>query len=183
MIPAHYKKLYTAQQIREGISQIAPAVSEWAALSQKGTGEQVLCVCVLRGGVHFFTDLLRGLSVSVEPGFCRTWTYTSLANAEKREGIRVQADEVHPRGKFVLLVDDICDTGVTLKHLETEFKELGALDVKTAVLIHRTVANSVFTPTWSCFKYAGPEWFVGYGMEDKNTNTNLPDVYTIAPSV
>ena len=59
----------------------------------------------------------------------------------------------------------------------------GAAEVKAAVLIQRVVAQQAFTPDWSGFVYPGPEWFVGYGLEDKNWWRNLKAVYCMEPEV
>ena len=77
----------------------------------------------------------------------------------------------------VVIVDDICDTGSTLARLVRVLNDLGAREVKTAVLIHRVMKDPKFTPDWAAFKYEGPEWFVGYGMDDRNHYRNLQNVY------
>jgi hypoxanthine-guanine phosphoribosyltransferase len=82
----------------------------------------------------------------------------------------------------VLVIDDICESGKTLSRLTNVFRELGALEVRSAVLIHRAVEGATFIPTWKAFDYLSTEWFVGYGLGDKEHNANLPDVYNIFPS-
>lgn len=180
-IPENFKLAYDRSAIVKSISAIAPEISAWAAECHKKTGQQVLAVCILRGGLFFFADLLQSIKTSVEPACCRTWSYSSDENAKTDGGVRVSVDDVAAQGRSILMVDDICDTGATLHKLQKVFLDLGAAEVRSAVLIHREVSNSVFTPSWSAFRYSGDEWFVGYGMEDRNHYANLPGVYTIRP--
>ena len=88
-------------------------------------------------------------------------------------------DEAAIRGRSVLLVDDICDSGVSLRALTQHLKHIGAREVRSAVLIRRAIENSAFTPEWVGFHHKGPEWFVGYGMDDSDRWSNLPDIYVI----
>jgi len=178
-IPSHFKPAYGRELIAHRVEQLGKQIREW--VGDGSSGEQVLAVCILRGGVPFFSDLVRSLEVSVEPAYCRTWSYSSDINMQHDSPVRVSVETIVPQGRRILMVDDICDTGATLLKLQKVFTDLGAKEVRSAVLIHRQVEESVFTPNWSAFEYQGTEWFVGYGMEDKNHFANLPAVYTILP--
>jgi len=177
-LPSNYQLAFSQDIITKRVAAVGAAVSEWAARHSAG-GEQILCVCVLRGGVLFFSDLIRQISSTVEIGFCRTWSY-SIENNQIADGaMRVAVEDVAAHGRRVLIVDDICDSGKTLSKLKNVFTELGAVEVRSAVLIHRLVDTSIFTPDWTAFEYPGNEWFVGYGMADGEKYFNLPEVYSI----
>lgn len=177
-IPSHYRLAYNSELIAKRVEQLGKQITAWAA---EDPHDQILAICVLRGAAHFFSDLVRSISISIEPAFCRTWSYSSVVNEQHQSGVRVSVESVMAQGRRILVVDDICDTGATLLKLEKVFTDLGAKEIRSAVLIHRQVENSEFIPTWSGFEYQGTEWFVGYGMEDKNHFTNLSAVYTILP--
>jgi hypoxanthine phosphoribosyltransferase len=177
-LPGTYQLAYNKELISKRVSAIGAVVSEWVK-EHSVNGEQVYCICILRGGALFFSDLIRQIPTSVEIGYCRTWNY-SVENHQVAEGaIRVAVDDIAAGGRRVLLVDDICDSGKTLSKLRNVFIELGAIEVRAAVLIHRMLDKSIFTPDWAAFEYHGNEWFVGYGMGDKEKFANLPDVYSI----
>lgn len=179
-LPSNYQLAFNRELIAKRVSAVAASASQWA-IQHSNNGEQVLCICVLRGGALFFSDLIRQISTSVDIGFCRTWSY-SIENSQVPDGaMRVSVEDIAAHGRRVLIIDDICDSGKTLKKLKNVFLELGALEVQTAVLIHRIVPTSVFTPSWTAFEYNGNEWFVGYGMADGDKYFNLPEVYSILP--
>lgn len=178
VVPQNFKLAFPQARISQQIERISGEISSWASSVLEKSNEQVLAVCVLRGGAFFFTDLLKAIPVSIEPSFCRTWSYSSSNNSQKK-GISVSVDDVAADSRSILLVDDICDTGRTLNKLKQVFLELGATEVRSAVLIQREVQTPHFQPDWSGFNFKGEDWFVGYGMEDKNFHANLPDIYTI----
>ncbi|MCC6953018.1 MAG: hypothetical protein IT290_02755 [Deltaproteobacteria bacterium] len=182
-IPTNFKRAFTTDMIHSAVTRVGRQVTEWAIDAEQRTGEQVLAVCVLRGGAPFFVDLLRSVECSIEPAYCRTWAYSSDVNNQMVSGkVRVSVEEVVAGNRAIVIVDDICDTGATLGKLQRVFLDLGAAEVKSAVLIHRMVEKCAFRPDWSAFEYSGDEWFVGYGMEDRNRYSNLPEVYTILNS-
>lgn len=177
-IPDNFKLIYPKEEIAYRVYKLAGELRHWVKESQARDGKQVLAVCILRGGVFFFADLLKEIPTTVEPTFCRCKSYSSDDNTA--DGIfRLVVEPGDMKDRNVLLVDDICDSGRTLKNLVSYAKQNGAIEVKTAVLIHRKHEASVYTPDYAAFEYEGGEWFAGYGMEDKNHNSNFPEVYII----
>lgn len=177
-IPPDFKRLYSKEDIAYSVYKMAGRIRHWVKDTHETVGQQVLAICVLRGGVFFFADLLKEIPYTVEPSFCRAMSYSSEDNTQGNE-FRLVVEPAEMKGRYVLLVDDICDSGKTLKNLHKYALENGAEMVKTAVLIHRNHEASVYTPDYIGFEYTGPEWFAGYGMEDKNHNSNFPEVYII----
>ena len=177
-IPSDFKRLYSKEDIAFSVYKMAGLIRHWGKDTHETAGQQVLAICVLRGGVFFFADLLKEIPYTVEPSFCRAMSYSSEDNTQGNE-FRLVVEPAEMKGRYVLLVDDICDSGKTLKNLHKYALENGAEMVKTAVLIHRNHEASVYTPDYIGFEYTGPEWFAGYGMEDKNHNSNFPEVYII----
>jgi hypoxanthine-guanine phosphoribosyltransferase len=101
----------------------------WAEAARAQSGRQALALCVLRGGVFFFSDLLIACPVTVEPAFCRCRSYEANVDGVAAATVEVGLeDPAAPcAGRHVLVVDDICDSGRTLalaRHLE----ELGAAE-------------------------------------------------------
>ena len=178
VIPENYKLAFPYDQIQKRLTELGREITDWAEKAQDRTGRPVLGVCILRGGAPFFCDLVRRIPLSIETNYCRTWSYSSGTNIQQK-GIRISVEEVVAEGRAILLVDDICDTGATLLKLNNVLLQLGAVEVRTAVLVHRIMGRSKYAPSWEAFSHRGDEWFVGYGMEDRNQFSNLPEVYTI----
>ena len=105
-------------------------------------------------------------------------SYSSDDNTQSSE-FRLVVEPAEMKDRHVLLVDDICDSGQTLKKLHAHALATGAKEVRTAVMIHRNHEDSAYTPDYIGFEYTGSEWFAGYGMEDKNHNSNFPEIYII----
>lgn len=181
MRPTDYTLQYSAEDIRLAVHRVGVELSEWAAGVEKSSGRDIIAVPVLRGGIYFFADLMREIHCSVEMAPVRTRSYVDEVNAAQRDRVEIQLDGLDVSGRAILLVDDICDSGRTMRVLKDHLLARGATEVRSAVLIKRVHDACVFEPDWSAFHYAGPEWFVGYGMEDGNRWTNLPDIYTIRP--
>ena len=177
-IPENFKLIYSKEDIAYSVYKMAGKIRHWVKDTHRNDGQQVLAICILRGGVFFFSDLLKEIPYTVEPSFCRAMSYSSENNTQSND-FRLVVEPAEMKGRHVLLIDDICDSGVTLKNLHAYALENGATMVKTAVLIHRNHEASVYTPDYVGFEYSGSEWFAGYGMEDKNHNSNFPEVYII----
>ena len=139
----------------------------------------MLGIPVLRGGIFFYADLVRQIQRSIDCAPVRTWGYEVDQTQVMRDSLSVSLEGVESRGRSVLLIDDICDSGRTLDALTEAFKRQGAAEVKSAVLIKRVMEEETFDPEYVGFHFEGPEWFVGYGMEDKERFRNLDSIYTI----
>jgi hypoxanthine phosphoribosyltransferase len=178
IIPPNFRMLYTTAQIERQVMRLGREISVWADQVWKNSSQDLLTIPVLRGGIFFFADLVRNVGHSVEIAPIRTWAYHNDQNV-KRDEFRANMEGVDAKGRSVLLVDDICDSGRTLKKLSEAFLAAGATEVKSATLIKRLLKEPTFHPEWVGFDYDGPEWFVGYGMEDCDRWRNLADIYII----
>jgi hypoxanthine phosphoribosyltransferase len=176
-VPSEYKLKFNKTAIEERIANISNQVSSWCKKVAKDS--DVLVIPVMRGGIYFFADLTRKIDLSIEMAPGRARAYEEFKNASALKDLYINLDGVSVSGRHVLLVDDICDSGRTLEMLVAYLASQGAESVKSTVLIHRNTAQSSFTPDWIGFQHSGPEWFVGYGMDDKGRFSNLPEIYTI----
>ncbi len=181
-VPGHYDEVYPPGAVSAGVARVAALIAPWAEESLASGGQQILALCILRGAVFFYSDLLKAIPVSVEAAFCRCRGYEPGVNGQLASTLRVEGLAPDLSGRHVLLVDDICDTGRTLAHLSELCRGRGASSVRTAVLIHRTIPESQFTPDHAAFRYDGREWFTGYGMDDRSWRTNYPSVYALRGS-
>lgn len=182
-VPSTFQELHHPDSLKALVDQLARSIEVWAAEVLAATGRPLLGLCILRGGVIFFSDLMKACKVSIELGFCRTRSYSSLTNGTQLATIETDFLGIDFKDRDILLVDDVCDSGKTLRHLEKELMQHhGARSVRSATLIFREHPDSVFKPDWFALNYQGDEWFVGYGMEDCNCYMNYPALYCIKPT-
>jgi|TARA_B110000438_G_C15775944_1_gene634051 hypoxanthine phosphoribosyltransferase len=177
-VPAAFQELHSEESVQQHVADLALVIEEYAAQVLKDTGTPLLALCILRGGFLFFSDLLKTCKISIEPAFVRCESYSSEVNAAQLDTIKTNYVGTDFHNRTILLVDDICDTGKTLRHLaEDILTNRGARSVKSVTMVYRNRADSVFKPDWHAFAYGGEEWLVGYGMEDRNCYMNYPALY------
>jgi hypoxanthine phosphoribosyltransferase len=136
-------------------------------------GRPVTIVGVLAGCLMFLADLVRQLDLSLRIDFVQASSYRGPTTTS---GELV----IHPglapdvRGRHVLLLDDILDTGKTLVHLRAHLEELGAASLRTCVLLRKRGRQLVqIEPDYWGFEI--PDAFVvGYGLDFNDEYRHLP---------
>jgi len=178
-IPANFVLEYSPNQIASRVEELSEEIGRWCSRVWSESHTDVLVIPVLRGGIFFFSDLVRRFPCSVEIAPVRTEAYDGDQNGVQRAHISIYSEGLAVKGRVVLIVDDVCDSGRTLEALEKELLEKGAREVRSVVLIRRLLNVPTFVPCWVGFEYSGLEWFVGYGMDDSQRWRNLPGIHVI----
>jgi hypoxanthine phosphoribosyltransferase len=178
-IPANLSPLYSQEEIAKRVEEIGRDISGWCEGVWQDSHTDVLVLPVLRGGVFFFADIVRQIKTSVEIAPVKAASYELGKNGVQAESVEIKLSDLAVKGRVVLVVDDVSDSGRTLETFEETLTKMGAREVRTAVLVRRLLDKPSFVPCWVGFQYSGPEWFVGYGMDDNERWRNLPGVYVI----
>ncbi|MAP94403.1 MAG: hypoxanthine phosphoribosyltransferase [Ponticaulis sp.] len=142
-------------------------------LSPKLTGDWT-AVTILLGASPFTTDLMRHLSNHhVHPMLDAIWLESYRDERESSGRVVVRADlSRNVKGRGVLLVDDVFDTGRTLAFAKQHLLSKGAREVLTCVLARKPKAPKEGLDAWA---YDAPDRFlVGYGMDDAGLYRGLP---------
>lgn len=181
-LPQNYIRQFSQDEIARTTERVASEVVEWLTDNEQELNNQVLVLPIMRGALFFFADLIRLIPFSVEIEPIKAQAYESNANKLSDSPVKMSLEEIDVAGRHVLLVDDICDSGATLRALTDKLMTLGAKEVRSAVLLKREIENPVFAPDYVGISHAGDEWFVGYGMDDTQHWRNLPDIYIIDKS-
>jgi hypoxanthine phosphoribosyltransferase len=179
MIPNHLQLLFSADQIAEKVKELGDSITEWAEQCVSLYGSDIILVPILRGGLLFSSDLMRKIKVSVEVAPLTVSSYSSVKNNTPHISVSLSDLGTNVDGRTILLVDDICDSGRTLSVLSEKLHLMGVREIRSAVLIHRLISNTLCTPSYIGFPYEGMEWLVGYGLEDRGRFRNLDAVYKI----
>lgn len=168
------KVLLTEEQLRQGIAQLAQRIREHYA------GRPLTIVGVLIGSIVLLADLIRLLDIPLRVELIQART----PRENNRRGplvINLDLLSSDVRGRDVLLVDDIFDTGNTLWELVPQLDELGPATVRTAVLLRKEGRCQVpMQPDFVAFEI--PDAFVvGYGLDYRDMYRNLPYVAILEP--
>ena len=176
MIPNTYHLQFKKEQIAEKVKEIADAVQQWVEQEVAVSGQDVIAVPLLKGGIFFYADLSRAIQHSLALFPLKASAYAG--NETALEAVKMDFDFESVRGRSVLLVDEICESGRSLSAVTERCRQSGVKNVAQVVLILREGVGT-FAPTFVGYRYSGPEWFVGYGMDDNGRYRNLPEIYTI----
>ena len=141
--------------------------------------ERPIAVVVLQGGFIFGADLLRCLppDFPIDVTFVRCQSYGAGTVSSGKVILMqdIEAD-VDLHGRTAILIDDILDTGLTIRFLCDHLKKRGAAKVRTCVLLFRSQATPpAILPDFFGFS-AGKEFFVGYGLDFNGKYRHLPDL-------
>jgi hypoxanthine phosphoribosyltransferase len=139
----------------------------------------VVLVCILNGGFMFFSDLVKQINIPIEIDFIRCKSYLG----RKQGDLVVTKDlETKIKNKHVYLVDDILDSGNTMKAVSKFLQVKEPKTITPVAAIYKEsgdfdkVLHILYQPTDSVFD----PWYIGYGMDDENGhNRNLSTIYTI----
>lgn len=177
---AQYEDLSEVLLTRE---EIAAKVKELGKrISADYAGKKLIAVCILKGAVMFFADLLRELDLDVQIDFMAVSSYGS---STKSTGVvRMVKDLDHSVTDCdVLVVEDIVDSGMTLSYIKRELLNRGASSVKIATLLDKPARRRVeLDVEYSCFVI--PDAFVvGYGLDYDEKYRNLPDIGILHPRI
>jgi hypoxanthine phosphoribosyltransferase len=170
-IPALGEIIVDAPSIRRRVAELAAAIDAHYAQANS----PVVLLCVLKGALIFTADLARRLTVPCEIDFVAVRSYgdgtESSGHPRLAAGVSVSL-----RGRDVLIVEDIVDTGHTIAFLRQRLTELGARSIRLVALLDKTArrAQPVHID-WKGFDI--PDRFVvGYGLDHRERYRNLADV-------
>ncbi len=145
-----------------------------AEISREYAGEDLLLVCILRGGVLFLTDLMRHITVPHAIDFMAVSSYgigARRSSGQARINLDINTDI---RERNVLLVEDIVDSGYTLESVLALLRTRRPKTLRTCVLLDKAERREVDIPVDYC-GFTIPDTFVfGYGLDIDEYYRNLP---------
>jgi hypoxanthine phosphoribosyltransferase len=164
--------LFDEQAIARKVKELA----DW--ISKDYAGKDLVLVCILKGAVVFMADLMRCLTIPVVIDFVRAKSY-GVSTVPSRNIVITKDIETDIKGKHVLLVDTIIDTGETLDCLFKKLREKGPASLEAVVLVDKKPRRTVEVP----IAYKGfeiPDKFVvGYGVDCAEQYRNLPYIAAV----
>ncbi len=147
-------------------------------ISRDYEGRQPILIGVLNGAFMFLADLMRYITIDCEVDFLKLSSYgaAKVSSGQVYELKKIDADI---RGRHVLIVEDIVDTGLSMQFILERLKAHGPASVATVTLLHKAEATQVDVP----LDYVGfqiPNKFViGYGLDYGQLARNLGAIYIL----
>lgn len=159
--------LYSAEQIDARIREVG------AAISERYRGRDLKLIGVLKGSIFFLTALAREIQIPIKIDFL---AISSFSPHKAAPGVvRIAKDLDEPiEGEDVLVVEDIVDTGLTMRYLLQTLAGRGPNSLGICTLLDRTSRRLVQVPVeFRCFEI-GEHFVIGCGLDYKQHYRNLP---------
>lgn len=157
-----------------GKDAVAERIAAMGAEIRRDAGPEtpVHLVCVLKGAFMFLADLMRQVGGPVTCDFIAVSSYAGTSTTGQ---VQMLKDLGHPiDGRYVVIVEDIVDTGLTLSHLQSVFQTRQPSHLMTACLLSKPSRRKVLVPV----DYVGftieDKFVVGYGLDFDEQYRNLP---------
>ena len=141
--------------------------------------DEVIALCVLKGAMFFCADLVRQLKFDVALDFIQISSYGSQKFSSGVVTI-LKEPQLDMRGKAVLIVEDIIDSGLSIREVHSYIESRGAAKVRTAAFLDKPKARKVpFTPDYIGFSI-DPQFVIGYGLDFAEKYRNIPEVQVLS---
>jgi len=179
-VPPRWRKDLEGILISE--SQLARRIRAMSRQIQRDyAGRELVIVSLLNGTVMFLADLIRHLSLPLRLDFIGVSSYG--AGTESGDLVFTKELRLSVRGREVLLVDDILDTGKTLWRVRAKLQALAPRRIRTCVLLNKA-ARRVEKIEADYVGFEIPDFFVvGYGLDFAERYRNLPFVGVLRPQI
>lgn len=165
------RKLYTEEQIAQRVKELGAQITE----DFKDKNEELIIVCLLKGSIIFMADLCREIKLPIRMDFMSVSSYGDSLESSREVKIKKDLDE-KIMGKHVIVVEDIIDSGLTLKKV---LKLLGSREpasVSLCTLLNKEVRREADVEVQYIGFDIDDEFVLGYGLDFKQEYRNIPYV-------
>lgn len=171
------KILVNEEEIEHKCSELAQQIEA----DYKAEGEIPIIVGLLKGSVPFMAELIKYFTFECEIDFMKVSSYQGTRSIGD---VRIDMDmSLSTKGRKILLVEDIIDTGRTLVSVKKMFKNKGATDVKVVALLDKP-SRRTFDIEADYVGFKVPDEFVvGYGLDYNQKYRNLPFIGVLKPEI
>lgn len=169
-----HKSIISERKIQQRIRKLA------AEIDREYKGKTLDIVCVLKGGFFFVSDLMRALNVPARLHFVAISSYRT--NTTTSETVTLHFSSVDDlKGKDVLVVEDILDTGITLDYLVKYLGNQQPASTKICVLLDKPHRRRVdVRPDFTGFQISD-HFVIGYGLDYRELGRNLKYIAILDP--
>jgi hypoxanthine phosphoribosyltransferase len=166
------KPLFSRERIAAEVNRLGEEIS------RDYLGREVVLVGVLNGSFMFFADLVRAISVPTAIDFVRLASYGSETRSSGIVEMRKDL-ELPVRGRHILVVEDIVDSGLTLESLYHRLMLREPASLKICTLIDKRSRRAAEIEADYIGITMNDGFIVGYGLDFDERYRNLPDIYLV----
>lgn len=168
-----FKVMISAEQIDKAVAEVA------SKLNERYAGKQPIIVGVLSGSVLFMSDLVRKIEFNSELSFVKLSSYEGTQSTGK---VRMDLGlGVDVKDRDVIIVEDIVETGHSMKHLLDYLADFKPRSVAICTLFFKPEKFQYDYPIEYVALPIGNEFIVGYGLDYNQLGRNLKDIYVVEP--
>lgn len=171
-----HDKEFELSMPKQDIDRYVKRVAEKINADYKGK-EAPIFLSILNGSFMFTADLLRYVDINCKVSFLKLSSYQGTSSTGTvRELIGLNEDI---KGKSVIIIEDIVDTGITLETIISQLEVKEPLEIKIATLLYKPEAYKGSRNVDYVGKEIPNDFIVGYGLDYDNLGRNLGDIYTV----
>ncbi len=164
--------LFSKETIQKRVKELAEQISEDYA------GKELILIGILKGAFIFMADLIREVSIPCRVDFARLASYGTGSESSGKV-VLTKDIETSIKGKDVLIVEDILDTGLTMQYFVEWMKERNPKSIKICVFLDKRKRRKVsFEADYIGFTIEDG-FVVGYGLDFNEMYRFSPDIYVI----
>ena len=166
-----FKTFIPEEQIMKEVARVADEIN------RDLSGANPLFISVLNGSFMFTADLMKHLTMPCEVSFVKLASYEGTSSTGKVKELVGLGDDI--TGRTVVIVEDIVDTGLTMKQLVETLRARGPKDIKIATLLVKPDKLKVELDINYVAMNIPNDFIVGYGLDYDGLGRNYRDIYTV----
>lgn len=166
-----FKTFIPEEQIMKEVVRVADEIN------RDLSGTNPLFISVLNGSFMFTADLMKHLTMPCEVSFVKLASYEGTSSTGKVKELVGLGDDI--TGRTVVIVEDIVDTGLTMKQLVETLRARGPKDIKIATLLVKPDKLKVELDINYVAMNIPNDFIVGYGLDYDGLGRNYRDIYTV----
>ncbi len=173
ILDKEFELFIESDTIQDSIKRIAKEINH----DLEGTNP--IFVAILNGSFMFAGDLMKHVTIPSEITFVRLASYQGVSSTKDVKEVLGLVENI--KGRTVVILEDIVDTGHTIERLMKQFELLGPKEIKVATLLFKPKALvKDVKPDFIALEIPN-DFIVGFGLDYDGLGRNLRDIYKIIP--
>ncbi len=168
----NFEVMITAAELDKAVSEVAQKINQ-----EYANVEEPIFLGVLNGSFMFMSDLMKKIDFESELSFVKVASYEGTESVGEVKTLIGLNDSI--KGRHIIIVEDIVDSGNSIEHLTQMLAELEPASVKICTLFFKPNAYQKQIPIDYVALEIGNEFIVGYGLDYDQLGRNLKDIYVV----